>query len=84
MAWAREDHFYVDNVATTSVARGSGVGRELLARAEERARTHGLEEVLYTNAAMVENTEYYERHGFEVIRRGDDSGFERVYLSKKL
>lgn len=89
--WAQPDHCYIDNVATTLAARGSGVGRKLLSSAEDRARADGFDEVrLYTNAAMTENllyTEnflYYVRHGFVETHRGTDEGFERIYFSKKL
>ena len=83
--WAQPDHFYIDNVATTLAARGTGVGKKLLCAAEERARAEGFDEVrLHTNVAMTENVYYYARHGFVETHRGTDSGFDRIYFSKPL
>jgi ribosomal protein S18 acetylase RimI-like enzyme len=45
-----DDHLFVDNVAVAPGRQGRGLGRELLAFAEERAEREGLPEVrLYTN-----------------------------------
>jgi ribosomal protein S18 acetylase RimI-like enzyme len=45
-----DDHLFVDNVAVASGHQGRGLGRELLAFAEDRAEREGLPEVrLYTN-----------------------------------
>ncbi|MEM8620425.1 MAG: GNAT family N-acetyltransferase [Actinomycetota bacterium] len=83
VSWLTDDHLHIDNIATTSEARGSGVGRAMLDWAERRARGAGVEQVrLYTNVAMVENVDYYERRGFVETHRSDDSGYERVFLTK--
>ncbi len=51
-----EDHLFVDNVAVAPRHQGKGLGRELVAFAEEKAAEHGLPEVrLYTNEKMHEN-----------------------------
>lgn len=85
VAWARPDHFYIDNIATTSTARGSGVGRQLMDWAEDRARSGDFGEVrLYTNTAMLGNVSYYERRGFVETHRSDESGYERIYFTKEV
>ena len=81
----RQDHLLLENVAVLPEAQGLGVGRRLLLLAQEQARAHGLREVrLYTNEAMVENHDYYRRHGYRETHRGTDGGFRRVYYSKVL
>jgi GNAT superfamily N-acetyltransferase len=81
----RADHLLVQNVAVDPAWQGRGLGRALLARAEEEARGRGLGELrLYTNAAMHENLRLYARLGFVETGRGSEDGFERVYLRKRL
>ena len=80
-----EDHLFVDNVAVAPGHQGRGLGRELLAFAEERARREGLPEVrLYTNEKMHENLAVYARLGFEETGRGVDGGYQRVFMRKRL
>ena len=61
---------------------GLGVGRQLLARAEELAAELGYDEVrLYTHETMTENIAYYPRRGYtETHRGGQDGSRERVDL----
>jgi len=81
--WPVDDHLYIDNVATTSVARGRGVGSALLSDAEDAARNLGLSELrLYTNVAMTENLSYYPKIGFTETHRGVQDGYERVFFSR--
>ena len=80
-----EDHLFVDNVAVAPGQQGRGLGRELVAFAEEKAAEHGLPEVrLYTNEKMHENLDIYARLGFEETRRGLDGGYRRVFMRKRL
>ena len=52
----KEDHLLVENVAVEPSCQGRGVGRRLMALAEQRAVQLNLDEVrLYTNAAMSES-----------------------------
>ena len=79
------DHLLVDAVAVSPAAQGLGVGRRLLALAEEQARARGLGEVrLYTNAAMTENLTYYPRLGYVETHRAEQDGFHRVFFRKSL
>jgi ribosomal protein S18 acetylase RimI-like enzyme len=80
-----DDHLFVDNVAVAPGHQGRGLGRELLAFAEERAEREGLPEVrLYTNEKMHENLALYAKLGFEEIGRAVDGGYRRVLMRKRL
>lgn len=79
------DHLLVENVAVDPARQGAGVGRRLLAYAEEHAAALGLSELrLYTNEAMTENLSFYPRLGYTETGRRIEDGFRRVYYSKKL
>jgi ribosomal protein S18 acetylase RimI-like enzyme len=80
-----EDHVFVDNVAVAPGHQGRGLGRELMAFAEARAKRDGLPEVrLYTNEHMHENLAVYARLGFEETGRHLDGGYQRVFMRKRL
>ena len=80
-----DDHLFVDNVAVAPGHQGRGLGRELLAFAEERAEREGLPEVrLYTNEKMHENLAVYARLGFEETERKIDGAYRRVFMRKRL
>ena len=80
-----EDYLFVDNIAVAPECQGRGLGRELVAFAEEKASEHGLPEVrLYTNEKMHENLAVYARLGFEETGRGLDGGYRRVFMRKRL
>jgi ribosomal protein S18 acetylase RimI-like enzyme len=75
----------VETVAVDPDRQGEGIGRALLAHAEELARESGVTELrLYTNAKMTENLEFYPRLGYEEIGRGSRNGFERVLFAKQI
>lgn len=75
----------LDNVAVATRARGQGVGKMLIERAEAMAREvgHGSIE-LYTNEAMTENLALYPRLGYRETHRATEKGLNRVYFSKPL
>ena len=80
-----EDHLFVDNVGVAPGHQGRGLGRELVAFAEARARRDGLPEVrLYTNEKMHENLTVYARLGFEETGRRLDGVYHRVFMRKRL
>jgi ribosomal protein S18 acetylase RimI-like enzyme len=73
----------LENVAVAPAQRGRGLGRALVAFAEERARGAGLEAVtLYTNERMTENLRLYPRLGYAETGRRVEDGFARVYFRK--
>lgn len=83
--WAEADHVYLDAVALLPAAAGRGLGRQLVACAEEAAREAGLPEVrLYTNAMMSENLTLYPHLGYVQVDRRIDAGFDRVFFVKRV
>ncbi|WP_405782021.1 GNAT family N-acetyltransferase [Streptomyces sp. NBC_00859] len=78
-------HLLLESVAVAPDARGTGVGRRLLAFAEVYARRSGLGEVrLYTNALMRENQALYPRYGYELLERRTDGPYDRLHYRKRL
>ena len=79
------DGMLLDNVAVLPSQQGRGAGRALLTLAEEQARAGGYERIsLYTNKAMLNNQELYERIGYVETHRADEHGFARVFYEKTL
>ncbi len=80
----RHDHLWIENVAVRPESQGAGLGRRLLAHAEDLARAAGRTELrLLTNAAMLANIAWYERLGYRIT--GRDEGFGgTVYMAKVL
>lgn len=82
---AEQDHLEVGNVAVDPQYQGNGVGRALLAFAEDEARRGGAHEVrLFTHAAMTENRAYYPRLGYVQTDRRMDDGLDRVFFAKRV
>jgi ribosomal protein S18 acetylase RimI-like enzyme len=79
------DHLLLDNVAVARNHQGQGIGRLLVGFAEAEARRRGFGEIrLYTHVTMVENQRLYRRLGFEETHRGEQAGFARVFMRKRL
>jgi ribosomal protein S18 acetylase RimI-like enzyme len=82
---AEPDGLLVENVAVGPAAQGAGIGRRLMAFAEQHARSCGLSRLwLYTNEVMTENLAIYARLGYRETARRVESGYRRVYLEKLL
>lgn len=82
---AGEDHLHVENVAVFPEHHGKGLGRALLAFAEDEARRRKLPAVeLYTNVKMTENLALYPRLGYVETGRRKEAGFSRVFYRKAL
>ena len=85
VGWPREDHFYVDNIAVSPDAQGTGVGATLLRHADAMALAADRTEIrLYTNEAMSENIDYYPRKGFVETHRAVEAGYNRVYYTRSV
>jgi ribosomal protein S18 acetylase RimI-like enzyme len=82
---AEPDGVLLDNVAVLPSHHGQGVGRTLLALAEQRARATGKARIrLYTHVTMVENQRMYERSGYVETHRSTERGLTRVFYEKVL
>jgi GNAT superfamily N-acetyltransferase len=76
------DQLLIENVAVGPAFQGRGLGRRLLARAEEIAAALGRSRIrLYTNQRFVENIQLYGRLGYQVDREEEVAG-GTVYMSK--
>jgi GNAT superfamily N-acetyltransferase len=81
----KTDHLLLDNIAVRPDRQGQGLGRQLIAFAEAEARRLGHSELrLYTHATMVENIALYQRLGFIETGRGQEAGYDRVFMTKGL
>ncbi|KAI0973584.1 acyl-CoA N-acyltransferase [Xylaria arbuscula] len=80
-----KDTMLLDNVAVAASAQGLGLGRELIAHAEQSARHAGYSLIrLYTHEAMTRNIEYYSRIGYMKTHRAEQNGLKRVFMNKTL
>jgi ribosomal protein S18 acetylase RimI-like enzyme len=80
---------YIHTIAVDPARQGTGVGSWLLQRIDEVARSRGLGSLSLETAEMAEaNIRLYQRHGFEIVRRGPpDHALDahvRVYMGKSL
>jgi ribosomal protein S18 acetylase RimI-like enzyme len=81
----RPGHLLLDNVAVHPDHQGRGLGRRLVAFAEEEARRLGYAELrLYTHQRMTENIALYTRLGFRETGRGTEAGYDRVFMTKPI
>jgi GNAT superfamily N-acetyltransferase len=81
----QDDGLLVENVAVSPAAQGTGIGRQLMEFAEQRARALGLRRLrLYTNEVMVENLAFYARLGYAETDRRTEDGYHRVFMEKLL
>ncbi|MEO5941231.1 MAG: GNAT family N-acetyltransferase [Candidatus Limnocylindrales bacterium] len=79
------DHLWIDNVAVDPAAQARGLGRRLLAFAEDEARRLGLPAMgLLTNERYVANIAMYERHGYRETHREPYRGTDLVHFRKPL
>ena len=79
------NYLLLDNIAVSPARQGLGLGRRLLAFAEDEALRRGYREIrLYTHETMVENQRLYASIGYEETGRGSESGYNRVFMRKQL
>ncbi len=85
VAYPRDDHWHLENVAVDPAAQGAGLGGALIAHVEAMARAARARAVeLYTNAKMSENLSLYPRLGYVETGRAMEDGFDRVFYRKEL
>lgn len=81
----RADDLLIWSVATAPGAQGRGIGNQMLAFAESRARALGLTCMrLYTGEPLTGNIAWYTRHGYAHESTEDMGDRVRVNLIKQL
>jgi GNAT superfamily N-acetyltransferase len=81
----QEDHLLLDNVAVDPARHGQGIGRALMAFAEEEAIRQGYAELrLYTHEMMTENLAMYPALGWQETGRAEQNGYKRVFFRKQI
>ena len=80
---AEADHLLVENVAVSPAFQGRGLGRKLMAHAEQIAASLGHGEIrLYTNKLFAQNIELYRKLGYRVDREEELTIGVAVHMSK--
>jgi ribosomal protein S18 acetylase RimI-like enzyme len=80
-----DDHLLIVNVAVAPSHQKRGLGRRLLAHAEQLAQQDSLDTMrLYTNARMVENIALYRSLGYRIDREEPLGTSIQVHMSKAL
>jgi ribosomal protein S18 acetylase RimI-like enzyme len=80
---AEADHLLVENVAVSPAFQGRGLGRKLMAHAEQIAASLGHGEIrLYTNMLFAENIELYRKLGYRIDREEVLTVGVAVHMSK--
>ncbi|HXW27034.1 MAG TPA: GNAT family N-acetyltransferase [Xanthobacteraceae bacterium] len=81
----RSEDLLIWSIATAPHLHGRGLGRRLLAAAEERTRALGFTTVrLYTGEPLTHNIAWYERHGFARERIEDLGDRRAVHMVKRI
>ncbi|WP_267551175.1 GNAT family N-acetyltransferase [Rhizobium rhizogenes] len=77
------DHLLIENIAVSPRHQGKGIGKKLLAHAEQVAASLGLKVLrLYTNKRFTENVQLYLRHGYAIDREEPLKDGFLVHMSK--
>jgi GNAT superfamily N-acetyltransferase len=80
---AESDHLLIENVAVAPAFQGQGLGRQLMAHAEQLAASLRYGEIrLYTNKLFAENVQLYLKLGYHVDREEESKLGITVYMSK--
>ena len=77
------DHLLVENVAVSPAFQGRGLGRKLMAHAEQIAASSGYGEIrLYTNKLFAANVDLYRKLGYRIDREEVLKHGITVHMSK--
>jgi|SRR4029079_6137264 GNAT superfamily N-acetyltransferase len=81
----RDDDLLIENVCVDPDAQGGGLGRTLVAHAEDETRGLGRGVIrLYTNKLFATNLRFYAGLGYEVEREEPFKGGTMVHFRKNL
>lgn len=82
---AREGDLLIENVCVDPAEQGAGLGRRLVAHAEDETRRRGLGVIrLYTNKLFAANLRFYESLGYGIEREEPFKGGTVVHFRKSL
>ncbi|HTB35474.1 MAG TPA: GNAT family N-acetyltransferase [Reyranella sp.] len=82
---AETDYLLIENVAVAPAFQGRGLGRKLMAHAEQIAASSGFGETrLYTNKLFADNIALYRRLGYRIDREEVLTIGVAVHMSKPL
>lgn len=80
-----EQGLLIENLAVQPEQQGRGLGRLLMAFAEQAARAEGRATLsLYTSDRMIESLEFYLALGYVELLRDGEGNRRRIYLEKRL
>ncbi|TXH84471.1 MAG: GNAT family N-acetyltransferase [Rhizobium sp.] len=80
-----EDHLLIENVAVSPRHQGQGIGKKLLAHAEQVAAILGVNDIrLYTNKRFAENVQLYLKYGYAIDREEPLKDGFLVHMSKRI
>ena len=80
---AEADHLLIENVAVAPAFQGRGLGRKLMAHAEQIAAASGFGETrLYTNKLFADNIALYRKLGYRIDREEVLTIGVAVHMSK--
>ena len=84
-----EGEVIVDKIAVDPAQQGAGIGSWLLEQIEEAVRSDDVRKISLDTAEMMERlVRLYERHGFQITRRGPPlhgkDAHTRVFMTKVL
>ena len=81
----RSSYLFIEDVAVRVDRQRQGIGKKLLAFAEEEALDRGYHEIrLFTNETMVENMALYQSLAYRELRREPCQGTDIIYMRKPL
>jgi RimJ/RimL family protein N-acetyltransferase len=79
------DHLLIWSVATAPAVQGQGLGKDLLAAAEARARQLGLKTLkLYVGEKLTRNVRWYHRHGYAIDHIEELEDRRLVHMVRRL
>jgi N-acetylglutamate synthase-like GNAT family acetyltransferase len=80
-----KNHLLIENVAVSPALQRSGLGRSLVAFAENEARRQDFSEVqLYTNEQFAGNVALYSRLGYRETHREPFQGTNVIHMAKAI
>ncbi|MEM7508205.1 MAG: GNAT family N-acetyltransferase [Pseudomonadota bacterium] len=85
VAFEKGNLWFLENIAVAPDAQGRGLGRKMIAFAEDEGRRRGHDRIaLYTNAKMTGNLALYPALGYDETGKRREHGLDRVYFEKRL